>query len=85
MADEEPEQPLLVGVEAVDHVLEVCGFVTPANCASVRSEGFADISDFGVMKVTNFASMATRISRMRPAAGGFWFGEVHVQNLEALA
>jgi hypothetical protein len=84
MADEEPEQPL-VGVEAVDHVLEVCGFLTPANRASVRSEGFADISDFGMMKVTNFASMATRISRMRPAAGGFRFGEVHVRNLEALA
>ena len=30
MADKEPEQPL-VGVEAVNHVLEVCGFVTPAN------------------------------------------------------
>ena len=84
MADEEPEQPL-VGVEAVDHVLEVCGFVTPANRVSVRSEGFADISDFGMMKVTNFASMATRISRMRPTAGGFRFGEVHVRNLEALA
>ena len=84
MADEEPEQPL-VGVEAVDHVLEVCGFVTPANHVSVRSEGFADISDFGMMKVTNFANMATRISRMRPTAGGFRFGEVHVRNLEALA
>ena len=84
MADEEPEQPL-VGVEAVDHVLEVCGFLTPANCASVRSEGFADISNFRMMKVTNFASMATRISRMRPAAGGFRFGEVHIRNLEALA
>ena len=84
MADEEPEQPL-VGVEAVNHVLEVCRFVTTANCVSVRSEGFADISDFGMMKVTNFASMATRISRMRPTASGFQFGEVHMRNLEALA
>ena len=84
MADKEPEQPH-VGVEAVDHVLEVCGFGTPANRVSVRSEGFADISDFGMMKVTNFANMATRISRMRLAAGGFRFGEVHVWNLEALA
>jgi hypothetical protein len=84
MADKEPEQPF-VRVEAVDHVLKVCGFVTPTNCVSVRSEGFADISDFRMMKVSNFANMATRISRMRPAASGFRFGEVHVQNLEALA
>ena len=84
MADEEPEQPL-VGDEADNHVLKVCGFVTPANHVSVRSEGFADISNFSMMKVTNFASMATRISRMRPTAGGFQFGEVHIRNLEALA
>jgi hypothetical protein len=69
----------------VDHVLEVCGFVTPITRASVWNEGFASVSDFGMMKATNFSAMSARITRTRAAVGGFCLGEVQIWNLEALA
>jgi hypothetical protein len=81
----ENEEEPLEGMDAVNHVLEICGFTTAAHRTSIINEGFIDISDFGMMKASNFANMASRISRMRPALGGFRFGEVQVRNLEALA
>jgi hypothetical protein len=63
----------------------VCGFANEGNRALVRSEGFTQVSDFGVMRASNFANMAGRISKLRAQAGGFRFGEMHVCNLEALA
>jgi hypothetical protein len=64
MANEAELQEPLEGIKAVDHVLEVCGFLTQANLKSVRSEGISDVSDFGMMEASNFANMAMRISRM---------------------
>jgi hypothetical protein len=84
MAEEMEEEPL-VGMDAVNYVLEICGFATAAHRVSVINEGFTDVTDFGMMTASNFANMASRISRMRPALGGFRFGEVQVRNLEALA
>jgi hypothetical protein len=84
MADPAEQEPV-EGVKAVDHVLEVCGFAIEGNHALVRSEGFTQVSDFGVMRASNFASMAGRISKLRAQAGGFHIGEMHVHNLEALA
>jgi hypothetical protein len=63
----------------------VCSFANEGNRALVRSKGFTQVSDFGVMRASNFASMAGRISKLRAQAGGFHFGEMHVHNLEALA
>jgi hypothetical protein len=74
MADLAEQEPL-EGIKAVNHVLEVCGFANEGNCASVRSEGFTQVSDFGVMRASNFASMAGRISKLRPQAGGFHLGK----------
>jgi hypothetical protein len=84
MANEAEVEPLQ-GIAAVDHVLNICGFVTPNTRASVRNEGFALVSDFGMMKASNFSAMSARITKMKPAEGGFRFGEVHIRNLEALA
>jgi hypothetical protein len=83
MANEAEVEPL-EGIAAVDHVLEVCGFVTPITRASVWNEGFASVSNFGMMKASNFSAMLARITRMRATAGGFHFGEVQIRNLEAL-
>ena len=84
-AEEAAEIPPLGGVEAVRHVLTVCGFQTAAERASVIAEGFIEVSDFGKMKAKNFANMAQKISRLAHNRGGFRLGEVQVRNLEALA
>jgi hypothetical protein len=84
MANEAEVEPLQ-GIAAVDHVLDICGFVTPNTHASVQNEGFTSVSDFGMMKASNFSMMSARIMRMRAAEGGFQFGEVQIHNLEALA
>jgi hypothetical protein len=84
MENEAGVEPL-EGIAAVDHVLNICRFVTPNTRASVWNEGFALVSDFGMMKASNFSAMSARITKMKPAQGGFRFGEVQIRNLEALA
>ena len=84
-AAEVADVPPLAGLDAVRHVLAVCGFQTAAERASVIAEGFDDVSDFGKMRAKNFASMAQKISRIAQNRGGFRLGEVQVRNLEALA
>ena len=41
--------------------------------------------DFGIMRASNFSSMATKILRLPAKQGGFHFGEVQVHNQVALA
>ena len=47
MAKEEHLQPL-VGIDNVNHVLEVCRFDTDVKIASVHEEGFTTITNFGI-------------------------------------
>jgi hypothetical protein len=82
--EDEEEQPML-GLDGVNHVLDICGFTTPQQRQSIITEGsFEDVRDFGKMQTKNFYNIANRISKLRANQGGFRIGEIRIRHLEAL-
>lgn len=78
------QQPLLQGEEAVHHVLNICGFTIAAERESLITEGFHDLSDFGIMNSRDITEMTSKLSKLPMNRGGMRIGAVHVRRLEGL-